>query len=304
MRKIIPYITLFLSLLLLTGALFGQETSPTANESLLWLLMFVIVGISVVCIVLAVTILALISKVKEQASEQVETSSPKSQVQQEDIWQKLKKKLTAAVPMSREAEIDMGHSYDGIRELDNKLPPWWLYSFYLTIIISIAYMYYYHIGNDWSSEQEYQIEMAEGEKIRQAYLAKVANLVNEETVSQLSEQSALEEGKTIYKSNCVACHGDQGQGGIGPNLGDSYWLHGGGIKNIFRTVKYGVIERGMTPWKDILKPQEIQQVSSFIMSLEGSNPPNPKDPQGEIWTPDMENNATDSVQVISMNQQP
>lgn len=300
MRKLFPYFLYTLCFLLLSsGILLGQEATPSPAESLFWLMVFVLVGISVVCIVLSFTILALISKAKAEApvKEQVKQ---KVYVEEPDFWQKAWKKLTSAVPVARESEIDMGHDYDGIRELDNKLPPWWLYGFYLSIIISVFYLYYYHIGNDWSSDQEYRQEMAEGEKIRQAYLAKVANLVNEETVSELSSKGDLTAGKAIYTKNCVACHGNMGQGGIGPNLTDPYWLHGGGIKNVFKTVKYGVIERGMTPWQDILKPQEIQQVSSYILTLADSNPPEAKDPQGELWKPEDEN-PTDTLQVISMN---
>lgn len=301
MRKIFPYITLVFLLLLASSTVYGQDITPTPQESLLWLMIFVIVGISVVCIVLSLTILALIGKAKEKSQAESSEGLVTEQVEQVDLWQKLKARLTAAVPINREAEIDMGHSYDGIRELDNKLPPWWLYGFYLTILIGVAYFYYYHIATDWSSDLEYRTEMAEGAKIREAYLAKVANLVNEETVQALSSSTDLTAGKTIYKNNCVACHGDKGQGGIGPNLTDAYWLHGGGIKNVFKTVKYGVIERGMTPWKDVLKPQEIQQVSSFILTMEGTSPPNPKSPQGETWTPPAETSAADTLQAISMN---
>lgn len=301
MRKIFPYITIVFLLLLASSTVYGQEITPTPQDALLWLMIFVIVGISVVCIVLSLTILALVGKAKEKSQAESSEGLVTEKVEHIDLWQKLKARLTAAVPITREAEIDMGHSYDGIRELDNKLPPWWLYGFYLTIVIGVAYFYYYHIATDWSSDQEYRTEMAEGAKVREAYLAKVANLVNEETVKPLSSSTDLTAGKTIYKNNCVACHGDKGQGGIGPNLADAYWLHGGGIKNVFKTVKYGVIERGMTPWKDVLKPQEIQQVSSFILTMEGSNPPNPKNPQGEIWTPPAETNAPDTLQAISMN---
>lgn len=300
MRKILRLIFFCCMLLLFSGVAYGQEIIPNPNETLLWLLMSVIIGISIVCIVLSFTILALIAKVQEKTARDLANASP-SYLEQPDFWQRLMGKLTQAIPVAREKEIDMGHSYDGIRELDNKLPPWWLYGFYFSIVISVFYLYYYHVANDWSSEQEYQAEMAEGEKIREAYLAKVANLVNEESVTPLSEANDLKAGQNIYSKNCVACHGNFGEGGIGPNLTDRYWLHGGGIKNIFKTVKYGVVERGMTPWKDVLKPQEIQQVSSFIISLEGSNPQNAKEPQGNPWSPETEVQATDSIAVISMN---
>ena len=279
----------------------GQAAESNPQETLFWLLISVAIGMSIVCIGLAATVIALIVKVWEPKTASAEEGQMlQAQKEPIDFWKKIRQKLTAAVPVSREAEIDLGHNFDGIRELDNKLPPWWLYGFYATIVIGVAYMYVYHIDSDWSSDQEYRVEMAEAQKIKDAYLAKVANMVNEETVETLTSASDLAEGQSIYKANCIACHGAMGQGGIGPNLTDAYWLHGGGIKNVFKSVKYGIPEKGMIPWQETLKPLEIQQVSSFIMGMEGSNPPDGKEPQGEEWIPQLE--SQDTLQTISMNQ--
>ncbi|MDW3652027.1 MAG: cbb3-type cytochrome c oxidase N-terminal domain-containing protein [Bacteroidia bacterium] len=299
MYKKFIYIFSMLILLFASGTVLGQAGEASSQESLLWLLMMVIIGMSVVCIALAFTILALIARVREAKAETSAEGQASAQKEPVDLWKKFKAKLTAAVPVSRESEIDLGHSFDGIRELDNKLPPWWLYGFYFTIVISFVYMYVYHIDGDWSSDQEYRVEMAEAQKIKDAYLAKVANMVNEETVEHLTAAQDISEGESIYMANCVACHGAVGQGGIGPNLTDPYWLHGGGIKNVFKSVKYGIPEKGMIPWQDALKPLEIQQVSSFIMNMEGTNPPDGKAPQGEIWEPEVM--TTDTLQTISMN---
>ncbi|MEM6804809.1 MAG: cbb3-type cytochrome c oxidase N-terminal domain-containing protein [Bacteroidota bacterium] len=301
MYRISIYIFSTLFLLLFAGGLLGQAAESSPQETLFWLLISVAIGMSIVCIGLATTIIALISKVwepKTTTSEEVQLAKPHKEAV--DLWKKLRQKLTAAVPVAREAEIDLGHDFDGIRELDNKLPPWWLYGFYATIVIGVTYMYIYHIEGDWSSDQEYRVEMAEAQKIKDAYLARVANMVNEETVKTLTSTSDIAEGKSIYKANCIACHGAMGQGGIGPNLTDTYWLHGGGIKNVFKSVKYGIPEKGMIPWQETLKPLEIQQVASYIMGMEGSNPPDGKEPQGEEWFP--EALSVDSLQTISMNQ--
>ena len=299
MYKKFIYIFSMLILLFASGTVLGQAGEASPQESLLWVLMSVVVGMSIVCIALAFTVLALIARVreaKEASSEEVQAVAQKEPV---DLWKKIRAKLTAAVPVSRESEIDLGHSFDGIRELDNKLPPWWLYGFYFTIALSFVYMYIYHIDGDWSSDQEYRVEMAEAQKIKDAYLAKVANLVNEETVESLTASQDISEGKSIFKANCIACHGNEGQGISGPNLTDPYWLHGGGIKNVFKSIKYGIPERGMAPWQSILKPLEIQQVASYIMSMEGSNPEGAKAPQGEEWVP--EQISMDTLQAISMN---
>ena len=299
MYKKFIYIFSMLILLFASGTVLGQAGEASPQESLLWVLMSVVVGMSIVCIALAFTVLALIARVreaKEASSEEVQAVAQKEPV---DLWKKIRAKLTAAVPVSRESEIDLGHSFDGIRELDNKLPPWWLYGFYFTIALSFVYMYIYHIDGDWSSDQEYRVEMAEAQKIKDAYLAKVANLVNEETVESLTASQDISEGKSIFKANCIACHGNEGQGISGPNITDPYWLHGGGIKNVFKSIKYGIPERGMAPWQSILKPLEIQQVASYIMSMEGSNPEGAKAPQGEEWVP--EQISMDTLQAISMN---
>ncbi|MEL6253297.1 MAG: cbb3-type cytochrome c oxidase N-terminal domain-containing protein [Bacteroidota bacterium] len=299
MYKKFVYIFSTLILLFASGIALGQAGEASPQESLLWILMSVVVGMSVVCIVLAFTILALIAKVREAKAETSVEGQAATQQEAVDLWKKLKARLTAAVPVAQEAKIDLGHSFDGIRELDNKLPPWWLYGFYFTIVFAFVYMYIYHIDGDWSSDQEYRIEMAEAQKVKDAYLAKVANMVNEETVESLTASQDISEGKSIFKTNCVACHGNEGQGISGPNLTDQYWLHGGGIKNVFKSIKYGIPERGMAPWQSILKPLEIQQVASFIMSMEGSNPVGAKAPQGEEWVP--EEMALDTLQAISMN---
>ena len=212
----------------------------------------------------------------------------------ESFWDKLRKKYWEdAVPIEREHEILSDHAYDGIRELDNSLPPWWVNMFILTIIWAVGYMYYYHWGgNGPSSEQEYQIEMEQAKKQQSIALAGMANAVDESNVAALTESSDLGEGELIFKNVCAACHGMGGEGTVGPNMTDAYWIHGGGIKNIFKTIKYGVPDKGMISWQSQLTPTDIQKVSSYILTLQGTNPPNPKAPQGEIW---VEEAASDST---------
>jgi cytochrome c oxidase cbb3-type subunit 3 len=153
-------------------------------------------------------------------------------------------------------------------------------------------MYYYHwSGNDWSSDKEYAMAMEEAEIQKAAYLDRMANLVNENSVEVLTDAQSLAEGAEIFKANCLACHGAAGEGGVGPNMTDEYWVHGGGIKNIFKTIKYGVPEKGMISWKSQLKPVAMQKVSSYILTLQGTNPPNAKAPEGEKWVDSGEDNT-------------
>lgn len=207
-------------------------------------------------------------------------------VEAESFLTKLRKKYWEdAVPIEREAEILSHHDFDGIRELDNRLPPWWVNLFVLSIIWAFVYMYYYHWGgNGPSSIEEYKMEMDQAKKQQAVALAGMANAVDESNVTALTESGALSEGELTFKNTCAACHGQKGEGLVGPNLTDEYWLHGGGIKNVFKTIKYGVPDKGMISWQSQLTPSDIQKVASYILTLQGSNPPNPKAPQGTVWT--------------------
>lgn len=194
-------------------------------------------------------------------------------------------RLTRTVKVEEEEDILMHHEYDGIRELDNVLPPWWLWLFYGTIIWSVVYIFNVHISGTWLHQaDEYEQEMAEAKAEVEAYLARSAAAVDENTVVVMTDASALAAGKNTYQTYCKACHGENGEGNaVGPNLADAYWLHGGSIKHVFTTIKYGVQEKGMQSWKKDLKPVEMQQVASYILSLQGTNPANAKAPQGDLW---------------------
>jgi cytochrome c oxidase cbb3-type subunit III len=202
-----------------------------------------------------------------------------------DVWWK---SLTGAVPLENEAVILLHHNYDGIRELDNHLPPWWKYLFYATIVFAVVYMLDYHVWySSPNQEDEYLQEVAVAEKQIEAFQTKNANSIDENSVKLLvSDSKVVAKGKEIFTGKCVACHGAAGEGGVGPNLTDEFWLHGGTVSSIFKTIKNGVPEKGMISWKATLKPNEMQDVSNYIVSLGGTNPPNGKAPQGEKVTAD------------------
>ncbi|RZS69329.1 cbb3-type cytochrome c oxidase N-terminal domain-containing protein [Pseudobacter ginsenosidimutans] len=219
-----------------------------------------------------------LSRVKKQnATEHEKATKPAA-------WKTIWAKLNSLKPIEQEKALVMDHEYDGIRELDNRLPPWWLYGFYGTIIFAGIYLWRYHVSETAPlSQQEFAIAMEKAEEQKAAYLKKSANNVDENTVKMLTESSALDAGKTVFIQNCAACHGKDGEGTVGPNLTDDYWLHGGSIADVFKSVKYGWPEKGMRSWKEDLSPVQIAQVSSFIKSLHGSNPPNGKEKQGELY---------------------
>lgn len=199
------------------------------------------------------------------------------------IWQK----LSGLKPMEKEADLRMqDHVYDGnIVELDNRMPPWLFFMFNATIIFGVAYIYLYHFSA-WgpNPKQEYEVAMAEAAVLKAAYLDKQANTIDENNVALLTDVASLQAGANIYKVNCVACHGDKGQGGVGPNFADDYWIHGGSMSALYKTITYGVEAKGMKSWKNDIMPSDIQKVASYIKSMHGTNPPGAKAPQGELYT--------------------
>ena len=189
--------------------------------------------------------------------------------------------FTGLRPIEEEKDIMIKDSHDGIIELDNPTPPWFMYLFYLTILFGVIYLIQYHVIQDGNiQETEYKTDMAKAEKERAIYLKKFAKSINENNVLLATSKKDLKEGSQIYNTNCVACHGNLGQGGVGPNFTDRFWIHGAGIKDLFKTITNGVPEKGMIAWNKTLNPLQIQQVASYILKLQGTNPPGAKEPQG------------------------
>ncbi|WP_411029909.1 cbb3-type cytochrome c oxidase N-terminal domain-containing protein [Spongiimicrobium sp. 3-5] len=194
------------------------------------------------------------------------------------------KKLLGSKPMEAEHEIILDHNYDGIKELDNKLPPWWVYMFYATIIFGVVYLVRFHIFNDYDQKLEYEREVAAAQLAIEEYKKTAKGLVDANTVELLTEASDLSAGEKIFTASCVVCHMADGGGGIGPNLTDEYWILGGGIKNVFNTISEGGRDgKGMISWKQTLKPLEIAQVASYLLKFQGTTAANPKAAEGEIW---------------------
>lgn len=277
-------------LLILIGANAKAQSAENAPQSafgggidgftiLLILIFIIVVLILMVTLYLFYTINLLLSQ--QQAEKAGQPAEPES------FWKQMEKKLTKAVPVEREKDVMLDHEYDGIRELDNHLPPWWTGLFYFTIAFGVVYLLVYHVFQfDWAplQEEEYQRELAQAEEQR----AMLANLVDESSVSVLTEEVALANGEAIFQKHCVACHAADGGGNtIGPNLTDNYWIHGGDVQAVFTTIKYGVQGKGMEAWGKKLPPKDMQDVSSFIMvKLVGSEPLEPKEPQGELYLPE------------------
>ncbi|NGY38318.1 c-type cytochrome [Flavobacterium sp. XN-5] len=219
------------------------------------------------------------------AEEKVKVDEAASaSIQDREWYQKLMKKLTRTEPIENEAGLLLHHDYDGIKELDNNLPPWWVYLFYGSILFSAIYLVRFEIMDGDNQEMELKKELAQAKIDVAEYMKTAPDLMDEKTVSLLTDPAELAEGGTLYTTNCAACHRADGGGQIGPNLTDENWILGGGIKEIFHTITNGGRDgKGMIAWKGTLKPKEIQKVASYILSLKGSNPADAKAAEGEVW---------------------
>ena len=203
----------------------------------------------------------------------------------ESKWfQNIVSKLTSSKEIEREDDIMLDHDYDGIKELDNVLPPWWVYLFYGTIIFAAVYLVRFHIVGDYTQAEEFnkEVELAALEKSK---LPKdPADEVSYETVVALTDATSLAKGKEIFTNACAACHKADGGGLVGPNLTDDHWINGGGIKNIFKLISEGSKNNpSMVSWKNNLSSKDIQSIASYILTLKGSNPQGAKAPEGKIW---------------------
>lgn len=199
-------------------------------------------------------------------------------------WKRMDEKwMTRAIPVEKEADVLLDHDYDGIKELDNALPPWWKYGFYFTVVAAFIYVFNFHVfGTGKNPEQEYAAEMEQGRRVEEAYKAKTKNLVDENNVL-MADAAGIAEGSKLFKQSCIACHGQNGEGGIGPNLTDEYWIHGGGMNDVYKTIKLGYPDKGMQSWESMMSPVQIKDLASYVKSIKGTKPANAKAPQGDLY---------------------
>lgn len=284
--------SIFLMMALLAGVpAFAQESDPGFFDSLanmgssqvtLLVILAVVLGLILLLLVLLVYLMSFLSNVLGREAG-LELGSG-------HWWSRFKKRHVSGEEEGEEkGKVLEHHSYDGITELDNFMPPWLQWVFFLSIGFGIVYFINYSVLG-WGKTQieEYQDELFIAEaQAEERKLTAVAS-IDETTVVYDRTRESLEAGKSIFDNNCMACHATDGGGGVGPNLTDEYWLHGGTINDVFAVVKYGVPEKGMIPWQDQLSPEQMQYVSSYILTLQGTTPLNPKEPQGEKYEPAIE----------------
>ncbi|MBL0356994.1 MAG: c-type cytochrome [Chitinophagaceae bacterium] len=216
-------------------------------------------------------------------------------------WDSLDKKFfTKAVPVEKEADVLLDHNYDGIQELDNALPPWWKYGFYITIAFAFIYIGYFHaFGSGKNPTEEYAAEMDKARIEKEAYEATNKDKVDENNIL-MADAAGIANGQKLFDANCVACHLKDGGGSVGPNLTDDYWLHKGSLNDIFHTIKVGYPDKGMQSWAKTFSPKEISQLTSFIKSLKGTKPAVAKAPQGDLYTEEIKTDTTAAPKLDSL----
>jgi len=283
-NKLIPrfFISLF-ALLLLSTSSFAQSTSGITGG----LQYFLYAASGFILIALAIAVYFILLNNKYQKAYNIKKGKANEHTGLRKWWSDLDQKFfTKAAPLEKEADVLLDHDYDGIKELDNALPPWWKWGFYFTVIIAVIYMFRFHVSKTGPSpEQEYNKEMAVAEAKLEIFRKNNKATFDEKTVT-LADATGIAAGKKIFTGTCFPCHGANGEGNVvGPNLTDKYWLHGGSLGEIFHTINVGVPEKGMQAWNKTFSPTDIKNLASFVLSLQGTNPPNGKAPQGVLYNP-------------------
>jgi len=291
-------ILLILLLSLANGNTYAQEATDATTEAVkvlpnyggltptaFWSLITVI-GTEVLVILV---LLLFINRMKQELFPVAE----KRKLPLLDWWKRMDKKFfTNAIAVEKETDIELEHNYDGIKELDNSLPPWWKWGFIITIVFSFVYLLNFHVlGEGKNPTEEYEAELAKAKIQLEAYNAKNKDRVDEANL-KMADASGIAKGKEIFQTMCWACHGKEGEGGTGPNLTDDYWLHKGSLSDIYLSIKHGYPDKGMQAWEKQYSPKDILDLASFIKSIHGSNPPNAKPAQGDLFTEAAINDST------------
>lgn len=297
-----------LGFLLLPASAFAQASEgsiferATTQDLLLFFVLALMLFVTIVVLIVAVYTLNILNLIinKDRVKKGI---APAEETKKVNWWQRFDRTVTDAVPLEREETILLDHNYDGIRELDNHLPPWWKWLFYFTIGWAVVYLIVYHVtGTLPLQETEYNMELAEAAEAAQARMVANVETIDESSVAFNDDPAILNNGQIIYKRNCAVCHQEDGGGLVGPNLTDEYWLHGGSMQDIFKVVKYGVPQKGMIAWQSQLSPSDMRDVSSYIMTLQGTTPANPKEPQGEKYVPEEKEETEESEEDQSIAQ--
>lgn len=279
----------------------GSESGSANLETMLIVVLSFVIVVAVLILIIGIYLINIINTIIIENKIQRAQEMGVKYVPEEErsLWNRLMNRATDSVPIEKEASVLLDHNYDGIRELDNHLPPWWKWLFYFTIAWGVVYFLAYHAFDLPLMHEEYEISMEDARISKEAKMALEGNDVDENTVEFSDAADVLANGKAIYDRDCLVCHAAEGQGLIGPNFTDKFWIHGGSINDIFKTIKYGVPQKGMISWQSKLSPSDMRDVGSFIMTFSGTipqNPPAPKGPEGEEYIPETQSSEEPTEQ--------
>jgi cytochrome c oxidase cbb3-type subunit 3 len=285
---------MFLAFFLLEYIIDSGEQMAIVKYPIIWAVLIMLLVFTIAIEIVSETLKQILFRGLTPEAQERYLAKESEKAEKQFSWVKMTyKKLLGSRPLEEEAEIILDHNYDGIKELDNKLPPWWVYGFYVTIIFAVVYLVRYEVLDGSNQAEEYEIAVAEAKLKIEEYKRTAKGLVDVNSVVLLTDAVDLDAGRQIFMELCIVCHKEDGGGGIGPNLTDEFWILGGGIKNVFNTISEGGRNgKGMVSWKADLKPLEMAQVGSYVLSLQGTTPKEPKAAEGIIWVdPDVEPEA-------------
>ena len=305
-------ISTLLILLLPLVTLLAQSTAEPVTLSVWddsYILFYAAVGFMFIVILLVLTVAVYMLKVinimarnaqMEKAAQEGRAFKPEP-----SLWERIWQGANNFVPVEKEATILLDHNYDGIRELDNHLPPWWTYLFIGTIIWSVIYFFAYHVTDSLPlSIVEYDTEVAvANDQIRKRKAAAPGIQIDENNVLATMDANDLKDGKSTFTSICASCHRADGGGDIGPNLTDDYWKHGGSMTDVYKVVKNGVTGTNMVAWGGTMSAEKMRNVSGYLLTLVGSNPLNAKKPEGTLFKAEPIAPKTDSLKIDSVKVQ-
>lgn len=304
LSKTLPVVVMLAGLSLVSQVSVAQDAAAAAVKEVpnygglsasTYYFFLTVLGMEVLVILfLAFSIRRMYTELLPEVDKSIKQKSPLA-----NWWGNLDKKIfTKAVPVEKEADVLLDHDYDGIKELDNSLPPWWKYGFYVTIGVGLVYLLNFHVlGNGLNPTQEYAAEMEKAKIEKEAYEATNKDRIDETHVP-MADAAGITAGKALFEANCVACHLKDGGGNVGPNLTDDYWLHKGSLNDIYHTIKYGYADKGMQAWGGSFSEKEISYLASFVKSLRGTKPAVAKAQQGDFYVDEPAGgSAADSTKV-------
>jgi cytochrome c oxidase cbb3-type subunit 3 len=271
MKQKLFYLSAFI---FLTGTISAQNLNAPAAEQNIIGLSSILIAVNAILLLsvlfLLGTLTTAIQKLRTGETDKVQLS----------WWDK----FVALKSDKTEEELRLDEDFDGIHELDNPTPPWFNFIFYTSILAAVLYLLNYHVLKFGSlQEAEYTAEVAQSKLEVDAYLKSSGNLVDENNVAFVLDKKLLADGQTLFAEKCAVCHLADGGGVVGPNLTDAYWIHGGDIQSIFKTIKYGVPAKGMIAWQNTFSGKQMEALASYVKTLQGTTPAVGKEPQGELY---------------------